>query len=734
MILPGTEVFPEALQQTLLAAYRGKGSAYKPRTRHLNADGTPRYCNRLLLERSPYLLQHAHNPVDWYPWGDAAFAEAVRLDRPVFASFGYSTCHWCHVMEEESFDNPEIAEFLNSHFIAIKIDREARPDLDAIYMRAVQAMTGQGGWPLNVWLFPDRQVFFGGTYFPPRNRYGRPGFLALLQSIIQAYRTQTQQLQTYAQNLTAAIERDLAPSYRHSDAALDGAPLTQARDFYREHIDEEWGGLGEGVKFPSNVPVRLLLRSCLQSPDDKLLAAVCTTLNKMAGGGLYDHLGGGFHRYSTDAQWLVPHFEKMLYDNAQLALAYLEAHQLTADMKYRDVATATLDYVVRDMTAPEGGFYSATDADSINARGEAEEGWYFTWTPHEIEQALPEAAAAVVKSWYGINQAGNLDGRTVLHTWRPKERCAEQLGMSVDAFDALLKQGRERLLAVRSERPAPLCDEKIIVSWNGLMLAAFAKAAWVLKRPDYLRAAQQAARFILTRMRPDGRLVRICLHGATQGPALLTDYAFLINGLLELYQADADPEWLQQAIALQVQQDAYYLDGSDGVYCRTAADGEKLLCREKPFDDGVMPSGNAMSAYNLLRLAKLSGSEAYRGAALRLLQTCASRLREQPLAMADMLLALDFEIAAGREIVLLVAGEDEHGKAMKDVLRQRYCPHDVLAVAAAATAQAESAGASPLLRGRQLLDGKTTAFVCRNQTCRLPVNTPEQFARLLQCW
>lgn len=725
MTLPGTEPFPDALQQALLTAYGNKGPHYKPRSRHLNADGSPLYYNRLLLESSPYLLQHAHNPVNWYPWSDAAFAEAERLQRPVFASFGYSTCHWCHVMEEESFDDPQIAEFLNSHFIAIKVDREARPDLDAIYMHAVQAMTGQGGWPLNVWLFPDRQVFYGGTYFPPQDRYGRPGFLTLLKSIAQAYQTQTEQLQQYAQNLSEAISSDMAASYEKSTAELDSRPLVQAEDFYRRHIDDEWGGLGEGVKFPSNVPIRLLLRRHLQHPEDKLLSKVLTTLDKMADGGIYDHLGGGFHRYSTDAQWLVPHFEKMLYDNAQLSLAYLEAYQLTGNLKYRDVVIDTLDYIIRDMTAPEGGFYSATDADSLNDCGESEEGWYFTWTPKEIDAALPAATAAIVKKWFRIGKTGNLEGRTVLHTWLDKEKFAEQQNLSIDAFDDLLRQAKNSLLAVRGQRPAPLRDEKIIVSWNGLMLAAFAKAAQILDRPDYLRMARQCARFILSRMRQEGRLTRIHLHGSSQGPALLTDYAFLIHGLLELFQTDADAEWLEQALALQKLQDEYYLDHNDGVYCRAASDAEKLLCREKPFDDGVMPSGNAMSAYNLLLLAKLSGDENYHGAALRLLKAAAVRLQKQPLAMTDMLLAVDFEMADGREIALLTAAKADNTAAMLDVLRRSYLPHDVIVVADAARLQ--NLQLSPLLRDRQLVHNKTTAFVCRHHACRLPVNIPEQF-------
>lgn len=732
MILPGTEPFPDSLQHALLAAYHSKGADYKPRTRHLNDDGTPRYCNRLLLERSPYLLQHAHNPVNWYPWSEAAFIEAERLQRPLFVSFGYSTCHWCHVMEEESFDNPEIADYLNSHFISIKVDREARPDLDAIYMRVVQTMTGQGGWPLNVWLFPDRQAFYGGTYFPPQDRYGRPGFLTLLKSITLAYQTQTEKLQEYAENLSAAIHRDMAASYLHPDLALDNQPLLEVAEFYRRHIDSEWGGIGEGVKFPSNVPVRLLLRRHVQNPDEKLLAKIRVTLDKMADGGIYDHLGGGFHRYSTDAQWLVPHFEKMLYDNAQLPLAYLEAYQLTGSQRYCDVVVATLDYILREMTDPEGGFYSATDADSINDRGEAEEGWCFTWTPDEIDAALPPETAAMVKKWFRIGKTGNLEGRTVLHTWLEAEKFAAQHGIAMDEFGVLLQQAKQHLLAIRNQRPAPLRDDKIIISWNGLMLGAFAKAGWVLNRPEYINAARQAARFILTRMRQDGRLTRIYLHGDTKGPALLTDYAFLINGLLELYQADADPEWLQQAIALQRLQDDYYLDSSDGVYCRTASDAEKLLCREKPFDDGVMPSGNAMSAYNLLRLTKLSGDESYRGAALRLLKACYPRLQKQPLAMTEMLLALDYELANGREIVLLLAAEADNTEAMLNALQRGYLPHDVMVIVDSAAVQPENAAQPALLRDRRLVDGKTTAYVCRNQSCLLPANTAEQFVALLQ--
>jgi uncharacterized protein YyaL (SSP411 family) len=531
--LPGAPPFPAEVGARLAEALASREPRDPPRTRNRREDASPLYTNRLLLETSPYLRQHAHNPVDWHPWGEEAFEEARRLDRPVFLSIGYSTCHWCHVMEDESFDEPEIARILNQHFIAIKVDREVRPDVDAIYMSAVQAMTGSGGWPLSVWLTPERRPFYGGTYFPPRDRGPYPGLATVLQAIQQRYSRDRAQLEEVADQLTRLIQQDLeAASAKGDELPGDGA-LRLAMSRYARSADRARGGLIGQMKFPSSLPIRFLLRIHRRSGDPDALALATLTLERMAAGGIHDQIGGGFHRYSTDPDWLVPHFEKMLYDNALLALAYLEAWQASGRADFAEVTREILRYAEREMAAPEGGFFSATDADSPNQEGEPEEGWFFTWTPEEIRRVVGAERARLVNAYLGVTERGNHEGRSVLHRERDAAELALELGIGLDPLLATLRAAREQLYQARAQRPAPLRDEKILAAWNGLMISAFARSGFALEEPAYTETARRAARFVLERMREEGRLLRTFQGGRAAGPAF-RGLRLLIAGLRPL--------------------------------------------------------------------------------------------------------------------------------------------------------------------------------------------------------
>ena len=726
--LPGAGPFPEALRKRLSAVLTARGPAYEPRTRNLREDGSPIYSNRLLLETSPYLLQHSHNPVNWYPWGDEAFEAAARLGRPVLVSIGYSTCHWCHVMEEESFDDPETALLLNTYFVAIKVDREARPDVDSIYMAALNAMGQSGGWPLNVWLTPDRQPFYGGTYFPPDDRGGRPGFRKVLRAIHEQYTLDPQGFGRRAKEVSEAVARQLAGVQAEATRLPDVAVLETAAAVYSRHFDETWGGLSRRMKFPSALSVRFLLAYHRRSGDTHALEMATLTLEKMAAGGIRDHLGGGFHRYATDPRWLVPHFEKMLYDNAQLAIAYLEGWQVTGREDFGLVARSILDYVAREMTAPGGGFYSATDADSPDPEGEAEEGRFFTWEPAEVEAALGEAEAPLAIAWYGVEPDGPVEGRSVLHTWQSVQTLAERFEIGPAELEARIAAARERLFEVRARRPAPARDEKILAAWNGLMISAFARAGLALAEPRYVELASRAAEHVLEDMRAEGRLQRVSMEGQSVGPAFLEDYAFVIAGLLDLYEAAPDPRWLREAKALQRVLDTHHADGAGGGYFRTADDHEKMLAREKPGRDGALPSGNSVAAANLLRLAAFTSEDAYRDRAVRLFSAFHDTLVETPTALSDMLLALDFELDVPKE-VLIVRPEGGDASALLDVLRATYLPNRVLAVVTEGEELRRHAEVVPLLERKVARDGKATAYVCENRVCRFPTADPAVFAR-----
>ncbi|MCH2171024.1 thioredoxin domain-containing protein [Myxococcota bacterium] len=726
--LPGGEPYTPELRARLASELAKRGNRYEPRTAQLRPDGTPRFSNRLLLEPSPYLQQHAHNPVDWYPWGDEAFETARRLGRPVLVSIGYSTCHWCHVMEEESFDDPEIAEVLNRHFVAVKVDREARPDIDAIYLTALRAMNQPGGWPLNVWVTPDREPFFGGTYFPREGRDGRPGFAALLESIHQQYASNPAAASAQAERVADTLRRSLEANVAMASTLPSADPLIGARLDAGRKFDPLRGGQAGAPKFPSSFPLRFLLRYARRTGDEAALDMVSLSLEKMAAGGIYDHLGGGFHRYSVDDGWRVPHFEKMLYDNAWLAVVYLEAWQATGRQDFRSIARETLDYLDREMTAPEGGFYSATDADSVTPEGHSEEGRFFTWTPTEMIQALGPEDAEVMAAYYGVDDAGDLEGRNVLSASKPLERVARNLGMKPNAVREVLAQSRAELKRVRSQRPPPLRDEKRVTAWNGLAISAFARAGFAMKEARYLEVAQRSARFVLDHMRPDGRLARIYFEGRVAGPAFLEDYAFLIQGLIDLYEATGVLSWLEDAVDLQRILDSRYLDVEGGGYFKTSSDGEILLAREKPASDGAIPSGNSVTALNLLRLAELTGRPEYRQQFEFLYSAFEPLLVSNPTALSEMLLAIDYTLDTSKEIVIVGPEKGGDFDGMLAPLRESFVPNRILSVVRAGDHLERSAEVIPLVKGRVPRKGHVTAYLCEHNVCLLPTSDPEVFA------
>ncbi len=731
---PGAEPISDALTGRLRAALAEQPPGYEPRTHHLTPEGAPRFVNRLILEPSPYLLQHAHNPVDWYPWGDEAFAAARRLDRPVLLSVGYSTCHWCHVMERESFEDLEIARFINENYIAIKVDREERPDVDAVYMSAVQLMTGRGGWPMTVWLTPDRAPFYGGTYFPARDgdRGAGVGFLTLLDRVKTAYDDSRGEVVDAGERLTAAVRQHLESAAGAGAAAAGALPgvavVDEVAGFFQARFDEENGGTVGAPKFPSTLPLRLLMRHYHRTADMKSLSMVSRTLREMAGGGIYDQVGGGFHRYSTDAAWLVPHFEKMLYDNALLAVAYTEAFQLTGRPEFERTARGILDYLSLEMSSPEGGFYSATDADSPSPDGHDEEGLFFTWTPGELEAVLGSASAHVVTAYYGVEAGGNFEGRSILHRPRPMTEVAAALGLTEGRVGEIVAAARPKLYAERATRRPPLLDDKILAAWNALTISGYAVAARTFDDAAYVERAERAATFVWTQLRAGGRLLRSYRGGKPYNPAVLEDYAFLIAAYLDLYEAGHDAVWLARARELQGTLDAHY-GAPQGGYFRTAGDGPELLAREWPASDGARPSGNSVAALNLLRLAEITGDDSYRETADRLLEGHAERLAASPAGLTELLLAIEFRQARVQEVVI-VTPDRAAAEPFLARLRSRFAPHQVLIVAEEARLP-ELIQSVPLLEGKLTREGKATAYVCENRICQLPTTDVETFAAQL---
>jgi hypothetical protein len=678
------------------------------------------HTNRLIHETSPYLLQHAHNPVNWQPWDEEALSEARRLDKPIFLSIGYSACHWCHVMERESFENEETAALMNELFVNIKVDREERPDLDALYMDAVQAMTGQGGWPMSMWLTPDGRPFHGGTYFPPEARYGMPGFKQVCRAVADAYANRRDQVDGQAERLTDMLRRSAAISAGDDDLSTE--TLDEAIQRMRQFFDEVEGGFGSQPKFPQPMTLDFCLTQYKRTGDLDALYMAELTLEKMAHGGIYDQLGGGFHRYSVDGYWLVPHFEKMLYDNAQLLRTYLHAWQATGRPLFRRIVEETVAYVLREMTAPEGGFYSSQDADS-----EGHEGKFFVWTPQEIDALLAPHDAAIFESYYGVSARGNFEGRNILFVSRKIDDAAKRFRITLGEAEQSLAASKERLFREREKRIKPGRDEKVLTEWNGLMIHALAEVGQALGMPQALDAAVKAADFILNRMsQPDGRLYRSYKDGRARFNAYLEDYSAFIRSLLALYEATFDLRWLAQASRLtQVMFDQFH-DDANGGFFQTGRNHETLTARRKDFIDNAIPSGNSLAAESLIRLGALVGNDAYRQEAAAICLLMKEAMARQPTGFGRLLGALAAMLSPSQEIAIVGDPADPRTQLLLTEVRRRYLPHTVVALK-----RPNEESLLPLLQARSLVDDQPAAYVCENYACRLPVTNAQALAEQL---
>jgi uncharacterized protein YyaL (SSP411 family) len=728
--LPGLGEGQPELQGELDQAYAAKGFDYRPRTHHLDGSGKAKYVNRLILESSPYLLQHAHNPVNWWPWSKAAFARAKAEKKPVLLSVGYSTCHWCHVMERESFEDLEIATYINQNFVAIKVDREQRPDIDGIYMSAVRLMSGRGGWPMTVVMTPDKDPFFGGTYFPARDgdRGSRKGFLTILKELVAEYAADSPDLLARAQQISQRVQGMHASV--NAGPLPDVSLLQRAVDDLRRGFDPRWGGFGRAPKFPRPVNLELLLRVYRRTGDAQLLEMVTHTLEQMARGGMYDQIGGGFHRYSVDERWLVPHFEKMLYDNAQLVPVYLAAYQLSNKPELARVARETLDYVLREMTDASGPFYSATDADSKTPNGHQEEGYFFTWTEEELRRALSPPELRLVTALFGVTSSGNFEGRNILFRGEPNEQVAKKLKLSLVEFERLWSEARRKLLVTRAKRPAPHLDDKVLTSWNGLMLSALAKGAIVLNEASYADAAKRAARRLL-QLHVDhaGRLLRSSRAGRAGHLGYLDDYAFFIQGLLDLHEATSDVGWLKHALALQRVLDEHYADRSGGYYL-TANDAEDLLVRSKPSYDGAEPAGNSVAIMNLLRLGEITLKQEFTKRGVAALQSFGATLWQAPQSLPKMLCAAEYYLDEPIEVLIVSPDQAADASELLGVVRDTYLPNRLFSHVAEGEVDAY-APLIPALEQKRARDNTSTAYVCRRGACKLPTSDARVLAKQL---
>ncbi|MEJ2703467.1 MAG: thioredoxin domain-containing protein [Sedimentisphaerales bacterium] len=693
---------------------------------------TGRHANTLIGESSPYLLQHAHNPVDWYPWGDEAFDRAKKEDKPVFLSIGYSTCHWCHVMERESFEDEEIARILNEHFISIKVDREQRPDIDAIYMNAVVMTTGSGGWPLSVFLTPEGKPFYGGTYFPPRAAFGRPSFGRILQSIAKAWNSKRAELVESAGKLTEYLQDSAAPPERET---LSPAMLDRAFGQLQAAFDSADGGFGSAPKFPQPTSLWMLLCYWHRTGNADALQMVTATLDALAKGGIHDHIGGGFHRYATDARWLVPHFEKMLYDQALLARVYLHAYQVTGNSLYADVARDVFDYVLRDMTDPAGGFYSAEDADS-----DGEEGAFYLWDAEQIGAILDRDQARLFNTYYGVTEEGNFDkGKTILSIVSSTEQLAEEFGISPAAIADTLATGRKKIFEARAKRNRPHRDDKVITAWNGLMISSLACRGMVLGEQVYTQAAVRAANFIMGTLRENGRLKRYYRDGRAVEKAFLHDYAFVTLGLLDLYEATFDIGWLIEARKLGDEMIALFADHQGGGFLLTGRDSERLIARSKPVADSAVPSGNSIAALAMLKLGRLTMSHDVAEQASRILEAFSSQLEESPSHSPAMLVALDFWLGPRQEIIIAGDAHAADTQRMLKVVRSKFLPNAIVVLhdpTHPGPSTVEGADSTfyqivPFVEYQTPSDGKATAYVCEDYACQRPVTDVDELERLL---
>ncbi|MFQ5489495.1 MAG: thioredoxin domain-containing protein [Phycisphaerae bacterium] len=703
------------------------GQDHSEQAQDMTAPTKHKHTNHLIDATSPYLLQHAHNPVDWYPWGPEALDKAAKENKPIFLSIGYAACHWCHVMEHESFENEAVADILNAHFVCIKVDREERPDLDEIYMHVTQQMTGRGGWPMSVFMTPAKVPFYAGTYFPPEQ------FTDLLGQISQAWATQHEQIIASTEKIKAGVRR-WAAGPKASDDLIDLKTVSQSAQMIARYFDPKLGGMGGGGnKFPPHMAMELMLREYNRSGDKNLLHLVELTLDQMARGGIYDHLGGGICRYSTDPAWLVPHFEKMLYDQALVSSIYLDAQQVTGNARYGQVAADIFDYVLADLQSPAGGFYSTRDADS-----EGLEGAFYIWTAEQIHDVLGDDDGLLFCEYYDVTPRGNwfesrghapAGPKNILRIKTPLDEFAQKKGFYPQDLAERFAAMRAKLLEVRAQRVPPLLDDKILTGWNGLMIASLAKGARVLDAPKYADAAAKAADFVLKNLRSDGRLLRTYRNDKAHLTGYLTDYAFLIEGLINLYEATFDTRWLDEAVALTDTLISHYYDPADGGFFFTADDAEELLARTKSSRDGAIPSGNSIQAHNLLRLALMLDRKDYRLKAESVIRALKPIAERSPGSCERLLSAVDFYYGRPKEIALVGDPADPATQALIRTVYQRYLPNKV--VVGAAGGDSPATRSIPLLKAKTAIDGKPTAYVCENYRCKRPVNSPADLAAQL---
>ena len=708
------------------------------------------HTNRLAHEKSPYLLQHAHNPVDWYPWGEEAFAKARRENKPIFLSVGYSTCHWCHVMAHESFENEEVAAIMNREFVNIKVDREERPDVDRVYMTFVQATTGSGGWPMSVWLTPDLKPFVGGTYFPPEERYGQPAFTKVLERIATAWKEDHDKIVEQGSKIVEALRE--SQSAAPGEGKIDGSVADAAYRQIDRSYDPKEGGFGNAPKFPRPVTLNFLTRFYARDPKSDsgkhALDMALFTLRKMAAGGMHDHIGGGFHRYSVDRYWHVPHFEKMLYDQAQLAVAYLDAFQITKDKQYESVARDILDYVARDMTSKEGGFFSAEDADSPvvgidDPSHKTAEGAFYVWTKKEIDDALGDSAE-VFDFHYGVQAHGNAPegsdphdefrGKNILIERHTIADTARHFKKSEGEIAKVLTQSREKLFAIRAQRPRPHLDDKIISSWNGLMISAYARAAQVLDDPRYLEIATRSANFVRTKLYDPSRkiLYRSYREGRSNIEGFADDYAMVIQGLLDLYEASFDVECLKFAIQLQETQDRLFFDEKNGGYFSNSGRDKSVFVRMKDDNDGAEPAASSIAALNLLRLSQIYDDPKLAERAKKTIDAFATILLQFPSGMPQMLVAVENSLGKPRQIVIAGKKDSPETKALLKEVHRHFLPNTIVILADANEGQKYLGERNEAIRAMSLVEGKPAAYVCENFTCKAPVTDLKQLSDLLK--
>ena len=724
---PGSEPYDINLTREIHAMKQQLTKDYIPRTKHIDSKGNPEFTNRLFLESSPYLLQHAHNPVDWYPWGDEAFETAKKLDRPILLSIGYSTCHWCHVMEEESFEDLEIAEYINKHYIAIKVDREERPDIDSLYMKAVVALNGSGGWPMTVFVTWDKKPFYGGTYFPARDgdRGISTGFLTILNKLNELYQKDKAKIQEAGDQLSAYLKK---ASTTNVDGSLPTRKvIEESIQRYKIGFDQNNGGLRGQHKFPSSLPLDLLMRHSLSSKDDEVLKMVTLTLDKMMDGGVHDQVGGGFHRYTTDSIWLTPHYEKMLYDNALLSIMYTKAYQLTGEEKYKTTAIKTLDYILEEMQSPDGGFYSATDADSLNNAGLKEEGYFFTWLSNEVDALFDKKTADLVKLYYSMDDKSN--SRQILHISENrsehKKNIAGKTKISIEKLEDTIHDANKVLYAQRLKRGLPGLDDKILLSWNSLVISALAKAGFAFDKTRYITSAINAENFIFKNLWYDGILFHSYKDNKRGHAGFLNDYAFIAAAYIDLYEATFDLKWLHKAIDVDGMIYKEFEDKQNGGFFMIPAGQKDLLAREKVAEDGALPSGNSIAVSNLIKLYSYTDQKKYHTRAIKALTYFSSLISQTPERYAGMITSLDRLTKPARQIIIITPGKNTaETKPFFDILRKTFFPNTIIVLAQEGKKFDAISKIIPHVRRRKVINDMVTAYPCEDRTCKLPVTDP----------